>query len=133
MDSGLILEGRGRGMEPDAKRWLKVTVIAAAAVGVAGTVAALLVRDQIHRQQRNLFHPSALRRMAALEHVSRQKGSVDFLNLLRDYIAWEPRRLLRNRARVLMERMSEEVTGHAAAAPSRHAAMGHAPSGDVAS
>jgi hypothetical protein len=97
-------------MEGDTKRWLKVTVIAAGAVGLAGAVAALLVRDQIQRRQRDLFHPSALRRMAALEHVSRQKGSVDTLNLLKDYIAWEPRRLLRNRARALLERMGEEVT-----------------------
>ncbi len=120
-------------MGPDAKRWLRVTVIAAAAVGVAGTVAALLVRDQIHRQQRNLFHPSALRRMAALEHVSRQGGSVDYLNLLRDYLAWEPRRLLRNRARVVMERMSEEVTGHAPTPPLRPAPSGSPTSGDLAS
>jgi recombination protein RecR len=46
--------------------------------GRGRAVAALLVKDQIRRQQRNLFHPSALRRMAALEHVSRQKvPSVD--------------------------------------------------------
>lgn len=97
-------------MQGDTKRWVKVTIVAAGAVGVVGTMAALLVRDQIQRRQRDLFHPSALRRMAALEHVSRQKGSVDSLNLLKDYIAWEPRRLLRNRARALLERMGEEVT-----------------------
>jgi hypothetical protein len=97
-------------MQGETKRWLKVTAIDAGAVGVVGTVAALLVRDQIQRRQRDLFHPSALRRMAALEHVSRQRGSVDSLNLLKDYIAWEPRRLLRNRARALLERMGEEVT-----------------------
>ncbi len=104
-------------MEEDTKRWIRITAISAAAVGVVGTMAALLVRDQIHRQQRNLFHPSALRRMAALEHVSRQRGTVDHLNLLRDYIAWEPRRLLRNRARALMERMGEEVTDNVAPIP----------------
>lgn len=101
-------------MDAETKRWIRVTAVTAAAVGVAATVAAFLVRDQIHRQQRNLFHPSALRRMAALEHVSRQRGTVDHLNLLRDYVAWEPRRLLRNRARALMERMGEEVQGHGA-------------------
>jgi hypothetical protein len=105
------------GMEDDTRRWIRITALTAAAVGVAGAMAALLVRDQIHRQQRNLFHPSALRRMAALEHVSRQRGSVDLLNLLRDYIAWEPRRLLRNRARALMERMSDEVTSNGAPRP----------------
>lgn len=96
-------------MGDDTKRWLRITGITALAVAAAGTVAALVVRDQISRQQRNLFHPSALRRMAALEHVSRQRASVDHLNLLRDYIAWEPRRLLRNRARTLVDRMESHL------------------------
>jgi hypothetical protein len=30
---------------------------------------------------------------------------VDHINLLRDYIAWEPRQLLRNRAKTIVERM----------------------------
>ncbi len=104
-------------MESETRRWIRVTAVAAVAVGVAGALAALVVKDQVRRQQRNLFHPSAIRRMAALEHVSRQAGTVDHLNLLRDYIAWEPRRLLRNRARALMERMGEEVTANGAPLP----------------
>jgi hypothetical protein len=47
--------------------------------------------------------------MAALEHVARQRPSVDHINLLRDYIAWEPRQLLRNRARTIVERMEGEA------------------------
>jgi hypothetical protein len=96
-------------MDEDTKRWLRITGITALAVAAAGTVAALLVRDQVHRQQRNLFHPASLRRIAALEHVSRQRTSVDYLNLLRDYIAWEPRKLLRNRARAIIDRMEREI------------------------
>lgn len=96
-------------MSEDTKRWVRIAGITTAAVVVAGTVAALLVRDQIHRHQRNLFHGSAIRRMAALEHLSNQHGSIDLLNLLRDYIAWEPRRLLRNRAQALFDRMATEA------------------------
>ena len=96
-------------MEDDTKRLLKVTGITAAAVVVVGTVAALLVRDQISRQRRNLFNPLALRRMAALEHVARQDPSADQINLLRDYVAWEPRRLLRERAAAVIERMERRA------------------------
>jgi hypothetical protein len=96
-------------MNEDTKRALRFTGIAALAVAVAGTVAALFVRDQITRQRRNLFNPLALRRMAALEHIARQRPTVDDINLLRDYISWEPRKLLRNRARAIVERMEEEA------------------------
>lgn len=97
-------------MNDDTKRWLRVAGIAMAGVAAASAVAVLVVRDQLHRQQRNLFHPSALRRMGALGYLSRQRASVDLLNLLRDYIAWESRKLLRNRARAVVDRMEREVT-----------------------
>ncbi|MEX1258176.1 MAG: hypothetical protein WEG36_11215 [Gemmatimonadota bacterium] len=96
-------------MEEGTKKFLKVGAITALAVGVAGAVAAMFVRDQISRQKRNLFNPLVLRRMAALEHVARQRPSVDHINLLRDYIAWEPRQLLRNRAKTIVERMEVEA------------------------
>lgn len=96
-------------MNEQTKRWLRISGIALAGAAAAGLVAALVVRDQMHRQQRNLFHPSALRRMGALGYISRQQASVDLLNLLRDYIAWESRKLLRNRARAVVDRMEREV------------------------
>lgn len=98
-------------MEEETKRVLRITGITTLAVVAAGTVAALLVRDQISRQRRNLFNPLALRRMAALEHMARQEPSVDHINLLRDYLAWEPRKLLRNRARAIVERMEQDAVG----------------------
>lgn len=97
------------GMEEDTKRFLRITGVTAIVVAAAGMVATLLVRDQISRQRRNLFNPIALRRLAALEHVSRQRPSVDHINLLRDYIAWEPRKLLRNRAKAIVVRMEQEA------------------------
>ena len=96
-------------MEEGMKRILRITSVTAVAVAAMGTVAALLIRDQISRQRRNLFNPLALRRMAALEHIARQRPSVDHINLLRDYIAWEPRKLLRDRARTIVERMEGEA------------------------
>jgi hypothetical protein len=83
-----------------------LTVLAAAA---GGALAALFVRDQITRHQRNLFSPNALRRLAALGHMSREEASVDNIRLLRDFIAWEPRQLLRDRARGIVGRMVGEV------------------------
>jgi hypothetical protein len=96
-------------MEEGTRRVLRITGATALAVAVVGAVAALFVREQISRQRRHLFNPLALRRMAALEHVARQQPSVDHINLLRDYIAWEPRKLLRNRARTIVERMEGEA------------------------
>lgn len=87
------------------RRTLRITGIAVAAAALVGTVAAVLIRDQIGRAERDLFHPLALKRMAALENLSRQEFTVDVVNLLRDYVAWEPRPLLRNRARTLLLRL----------------------------
>ncbi|HSG49142.1 MAG TPA: hypothetical protein VLA43_15080, partial [Longimicrobiales bacterium] len=69
----------------------------------------LVVRDQLSRARRDLFSPHALRRLAALSHLTRAEASVDLINLLRDFISWEPRPLLRNRARAILERMQVEV------------------------
>jgi hypothetical protein len=96
-------------MTEETKRILRITAITAGAVAVAGALATLLVRDQINRQRRNLFNPRSFRRMAALEHIARQDASIGDINLLRDYISWEPRRLLRNRARAIVTRMEEEA------------------------
>ena len=83
-----------------------ITVLATAA---AGALAALIIRDQIARHRRDLFSPRALRRLAALGHVGKAPASVDTIRLLRDFIAWEPRSLLRERALAIVARMEEEV------------------------
>lgn len=96
-------------MEDRTKQILRIAGVTALAVGLTGAAAFLLVRQQISRQRRNLFNPLSLRRMAALEHMARQRPSVDHITLLRDYINWEPRKLLRNRARAIVERMEQEA------------------------
>ena len=92
-------------------RTLKTVGIAVLAVAAAGAVAALMVRNQIDRHQRNLFSPSPLRRLACLGHMARAEPSLDNITLLRDFVAWEPRTLLRNRASVILRRMEDQASG----------------------
>lgn len=96
-------------------RGLKTAGIAVLAVAAVGAVAALLVRDQLDRHQRDLFSPQPLRRLACLGHMAGAEATVDNITLLRDFVAWEPRRLLRNRARVILTRMEDEAGGAVAA------------------
>ena len=84
-----------------------ITVLIAAGFGA---ITALIIRDQITRRQRDLFSGSGIRRLAALGHISRAPASVDAVNLLRDFIAWEPNGLLRERAVSIVARMEGEVT-----------------------
>lgn len=90
-------------------RTLKTLGITVLAVAAAGAVAAFVVRDQMDRHQRDLFSPSPLRRLASLGHLAGAEPTVDNIMLLRDFLAWEPRDLLRNRARVILQRMEEEA------------------------
>ncbi len=88
---------------------IKVVGIAALATAVAGGLAALLIRDQMSRHQRDLFNPLTFRRLAALGHMGRERATVNGVNLLRDFIAWEPRKLLQTRAQAIVERMEREL------------------------
>ena len=91
------------------KRNTKIVLFAALGAVTAAAVVTVVVRDQLSRARRDLFSPHALRRLAALSHLTRAQASVDLINLLRDFISWEPRPLLRNRARAILERMQVEV------------------------
>jgi hypothetical protein len=90
-------------------RTATLTVLAAAA---AGALAVLIIRGQMHQHRRDLFSSRPFRRLAALGHIGREPASVDAIRLLRDFVTWEPRKLLRERAQAIMDRMTEEV-GHA--------------------
>ena len=96
------------------KRSLRAAGIAVLAVAAAGTVATLLVRDQLDRYQRDLFSPRPLRRLACLGHMARADATVDNITLLRDFVAWERHRLLKNRAKVILRRMEEQARADAA-------------------
>ncbi|MDT8369813.1 MAG: hypothetical protein RQ745_11435 [Longimicrobiales bacterium] len=98
-------------------RKIRIVGVTLAAAAVAGAAVAWIVRDQVTRHRRNLFSPHALQRLAALSHMSRGRASVSDILLLRDFIAWESRTLLRERAKQLLERMEEEAKTTALDAP----------------
>jgi hypothetical protein len=73
------------------------------AVGfVSGIAAGSFVWNKVQLNcRRELFHRSAFRRVAALGYL-RARPSVSTAQILKEYIAWEPRPLLRQRgARIL--------------------------------
>jgi hypothetical protein len=76
------------------------------AVGFVGGVAAgTLLWSRMQRQyRRNLFSRSMLRRVAALGYL-RARPTVNTAQLLREYIAWEPRPILRQRGARMLKRL----------------------------
>jgi hypothetical protein len=87
-------------------RVMGITVLAASA---SAAVAYLIVRDQMNRHRRELFSPSTRRRLASLGHLSTAEASVHNITLLRDFVGREPKKLLRNRARVILNRMESQA------------------------
>ena len=96
-------------------------------LAVAG-VSALIMRDQIMRHKRNLFSGHAFKRFAALSYLSRMDASIDLVHTLRDFVAREPRSMLRNRGRQILQRM--EGTLERNHTYGRHA--GHGAAGEFA-
>jgi hypothetical protein len=90
-------------------RLAKTTGLILLTVGAAAAVGALVVRDQITRHRRNLFSTRALQRFAALGYISGLGASVELVQLLRDFVAWEPRSLLRRRALQILGRMEQQL------------------------
>jgi hypothetical protein len=76
------------------------------AVGFLGGVAAgTLMWSHLQRQyRRNLFSKYALRRVAALGYL-RARPTVNTAQLLREYVAWEPRAILRQRGVRMLKRL----------------------------
>jgi hypothetical protein len=85
-----------------------ITILAAA---LAGGIIALIIRSQITRHRKDLFSHRALRRLAALGHLKKEAATVEHIRLLRDFIAWEPRPMLRERAWGILARMEGEIAG----------------------
>lgn len=88
--------------------WLRVLFWTLIGVGTVAAGATLLLRDQTERHRRDLFHAHPLRRLAALNYV-RSHPRVENALLLRDYLMWEPRPLLRRRAAMILERMQRQI------------------------
>lgn len=93
----------------ETRQILRTTGFTILAVAAAAALGALLVRDQISRHQRDLFSPHPLRRLAALGYLGGKPANIDTVLLLRDFIAWEARPLLRRRASALLARMEDTL------------------------
>ncbi|MDQ6689761.1 MAG: hypothetical protein M3Z18_04550 [Gemmatimonadota bacterium] len=80
------------------------------AVGFIGGIAAgSLVWSRMQRQyRRNLFSRSPIRRVAALGYL-RARPSVNTAQLLREYVAWEPRSILRSRGARMLKRIESTL------------------------
>ena len=80
------------------------------AVGFFGGMAAgSLLWSRMQRQyRRNLFSRHALRRVAALGYL-RARPTVNTAQLLREYVAWEPRPILRQRGVKMLKRLESTL------------------------
>ncbi len=80
------------------------------AVGFVGGVAAgTLIWSRMQRQyRRNLFSKSSIRRVAALGYL-RARPTVGTAQLLREYVAWEPRAVLRQRGVRMLRRLESTL------------------------
>ncbi len=82
-----------------SRRWVFAGSLA------AGSVAGwLLAQRRLTVHRRDLFSPRPLRRLAALGFLAGQEG-VETIRVLRDYLAWERRPMLRRRAVAIVRRM----------------------------
>lgn len=92
----------------ESATWKAVKFVALGLLGLAaiGGAGVLLARDQIARNQSELFSPHPLRRLAALGYL-RAHPNVNNVLLLRDYLAWEERAMLRKRAAAILSGMEE--------------------------
>lgn len=86
-------------------------IVGAALVGAAAAVGLgiFLARDQMMRNRRELFSPHPLRRLAALGYL-RAHPQADDVPLLRDYVAWEERPLLRKRAAGILAGLEDSLS-----------------------
>jgi hypothetical protein len=96
---------------------LRTTGIVLLSVGAAAAVGVLVARDQMSRHQRDLFSSRALKRFAALGYVAGTPASVELVQLLRDFCAWEPNAILRKRAHQILARMERQLERQAGAVP----------------
>ncbi len=81
-----------------------------AVLGFVGGFAAgaLLASQQLHQHRRNLFSRQPFSRMAALSFL-RGQPSLETMRLLRDYVRWEPRPMLRRRGSRILQRMEHQL------------------------
>lgn len=81
-----------------------------AGIGFVGGFAAGLVlwAAQLQRSRRDLFSRSPVRRLAALGYLGGHPG-VETARLLKDYVKWEARPVLRQRGQQLLRRVEAHL------------------------
>ena len=100
--------------EPDtAARVGRIGAAVVVGAAVVGGLALWLARDQMSRHQRELFSPQPLRRLAALGWL-RNRPNVDNVLLLRDYLSWEDKPLLKKRAAAILAGMERDLAAEGA-------------------
>jgi hypothetical protein len=97
----------------ETSRILRTAGVGLLVTAAAAVLGALLVRDQISRHRRELFSPHPLRRLAALGYLGSAPASIDLVLLLRDFITWETRPMLKKRATGILARMEAALAGRA--------------------
>jgi hypothetical protein len=80
--------------------------VGAAAAGVVGGW--VFAQRRLVHHRRDLFSPRPLRRLPAQGFISGHTG-IETVRLLRDYLAWETRPMLRRRALGLVRRMEASL------------------------
>lgn len=93
----------------DVNKLLRTVGIALAGLAAFAALGVLLVRDQMSRHRRDLFNPHPLRRLAALGYIDRHPD-VENAHLLRDFLTWERRPMLRRRAAAILDRMERTLS-----------------------
>jgi len=85
----------------------RIRSVAVAFVG--GVAAGSIVWNRLqHNCRRELFNRSALRRVAALGYL-RARPSVGTAQILKEYIAWEPRPMLRQRGAKILRTLETSL------------------------
>ena len=88
---------------------LRIMGVVLLTVGAAVALGVLVVHDQIARHRRELFSSRPLRRMAALSYLAGREATVEAVQLLRDFVAWEPKPMIRRRAIRILNRMERSL------------------------
>ena len=101
--SVVFVEGRRRdGHDGSAGRYAMLGFMAGVAIGV------VLWSGQQRRHRRGLFSRSPVVRLAALGYLS-ARPSPSAVRLLRDYVSWEARPVLRRRGIDVLRRMEASL------------------------
>lgn len=90
-------------------RPFRIAGIVLVSLGAAVAVGTIVIRDQISRHRRELFSSQPIRRMAALSYLAGREATVEAVQLLRDFVAWEPKPIIRRRAIRILNRMESRL------------------------